>query len=113
MKGKHVFFYTLLLIFLVLSETIPVKAADNTFPKGHPGNRYKKLLKPAQEISDHGTQITFNGITKWYTDWSPDGKWIAFSGDRCGNDDIYIIPAEGGQSRQLTWHEANDLVCDW
>jgi len=98
MKGKYVFFYTLLLIFLVLSETIPVKATDNTFPKGHPGKHSRKLLKPAQEINGHGTQITFNGIDKWYTDWSPDGKWIAYEQD----GDIFVISSEGGEPFNLT-----------
>ena len=27
--------------------------------------------------------------------FSPDGKWIAFSGDYAGNTDVYVIPAEG------------------
>src|SRR5262249_27454626 len=30
--------------------------------------------------------------------FSPDGKWIAFSSDRFGNYDIFVIPAEGGKA---------------
>ena len=35
---------------------------------------------------------------------SPDGKWIAFTSDRGGHgsSQIYIMPAEGGEPRQLT-----------
>src|SRR5437867_462908 len=29
--------------------------------------------------------------------FSPDGKWIAFSSNRYGNYDVFIIPAEGGK----------------
>ncbi|MDI6698681.1 MAG: PDZ domain-containing protein [Candidatus Saccharicenans sp.] len=45
--------------------------------------------------------------------FSPDGKWIAFSAQRDGNIDVYLIPAEGGQSRRLTWHPGPDLVQDF
>jgi dipeptidyl aminopeptidase/acylaminoacyl peptidase len=37
--------------------------------------------------------------------WSPDGKWLAFASNR-GEDktpmNLYVIPAEGGESRKLT-----------
>lgn len=45
--------------------------------------------------------------------FSPDGQWIAFSAQRNGNIDLYLIPAEGGQSRRLTWHPGPDLVQDF
>ena len=34
--------------------------------------------------------------------WSPDGKTLAFVGERNGNFDIYAIPAAGGEERRLT-----------
>ena len=45
--------------------------------------------------------------------FSPDGKWIAFSGDYAGNQDVYIVPAEGGEPKRLTWHPSPDLVQGW
>ena len=45
--------------------------------------------------------------------FSPDGKWIAFSGEYAGNQDVYIVPAEGGEPRRLTWHPSADLVQGW
>ena len=44
---------------------------------------------------------------------SPDGKWIAFTGRQFGNADVFLIPMEGGEIRQLTWHAANDDVENW
>ncbi|MFA6129132.1 MAG: S41 family peptidase [Bacteroidales bacterium] len=44
---------------------------------------------------------------------SPDGKWIAFTGRQFGNGDVYLIPMEGGEIRQLTFHAANDEVENW
>ena len=42
----------------------------------------------------------FSGLTVHkardvYPRFSPDGKWIAFSSDRYGNYDVFVIPAEG------------------
>jgi len=45
--------------------------------------------------------------------FSPDGKWIAFSGEYAGNLDAYVVAAEGGEPRRLTWHPGGDLVQGW
>ena len=45
--------------------------------------------------------------------FSPDGKWIAFSGEYAGNLDVYVVAAEGGEPRRLTWHPGGDLVQGW
>ena len=41
--------------------------------------------------------------------FSPDGNWIAFTSRRNGNSDIYVIPAEGGGAKQLTWHSGSEV----
>jgi tricorn protease len=38
---------------------------------------------------------------------SPDGKWIAFSGEYSGSRQVYIIPSTGGVPKQLTYY--NDV----
>ncbi len=45
--------------------------------------------------------------------FSPDGKWVAFSGQYDGNTDVYVVSAEGGVPRRLTAHPAVDLVMGW
>src|SRR3989441_3079461 len=45
--------------------------------------------------------------------FSPDGKWIAFSGEYAGNMDVYVVPADGGEPKRLTWHPGADLVQGW
>ena len=45
--------------------------------------------------------------------FSPDGKWIAFSGEYAGNTDVYVVPAEGGEPKRLTWHSGADSVQGW
>src|SRR4029077_3561065 len=36
--------------------------------------------------------------------FSPDGKWIAFTSSRTGNNDVFIMPSTGGEPKQLTWY---------
>jgi tricorn protease len=45
--------------------------------------------------------------------FSPDGNWIAFSGQYDGNVDVFVIPAGGGEPRRLTWHPDVDVVVGW
>lgn len=45
--------------------------------------------------------------------FSPDGKWIAFSGQYDGNTDVFVIPAKGGVPRRLTAHPSPDVVLGW
>ena len=45
--------------------------------------------------------------------FSPDGNWIAFSSEQNGNADVYIMPVQGGEIKQLTFHDANDFVDGW
>ena len=35
--------------------------------------------------------------------FSPDGKWLAFTGQYDGNTEVYVMPAEGGTPRRLTF----------
>jgi tricorn protease len=42
--------------------------------------------------------------------FSPDGRWIAFTGQYQGNTDVYVIPATGGEARRLTF--TSDIVPD-
>ncbi len=44
---------------------------------------------------------------------SPDGKWIAFTGQYDGNIDVFVIPAEGGEPKRLTWHPGADIADGW
>ena len=45
--------------------------------------------------------------------FSPDGKWIAFSGNYDGNMDVYVMPASGGEPRRLTYRPGADYVTAW
>ncbi|MFH1335454.1 MAG: protease, partial [Candidatus Zixiibacteriota bacterium] len=65
--------------------------------------------------SDRGMEL--------FPKFSPDGKWIAFTGQYGGNTDVYLIPAEGGEPKRLTYRPGfenlsdragfDDMVLDW
>jgi len=44
---------------------------------------------------------------------SPDGKFIAFTGRQYGNPDVFIMPVNGGEIKQLTYHSGTDDVSSW
>lgn len=44
---------------------------------------------------------------------SPDGQWVAFTGQYDGNTDVYIVPITGGAPKRLTWHPGADITQCW
>jgi tricorn protease len=42
--------------------------------------------------------------------FSPDGKLVAFTGQYDGNQDVFVVPVEGGVPKRLTWHPGPDIV---
>src|SRR5690349_8523055 len=36
--------------------------------------------------------------------FSPDGNWIAFTGQYDGDEQVYVVPTSGGEPRQLTYY---------
>ncbi|MDE2637499.1 MAG: S9 family peptidase [Chloroflexota bacterium] len=47
-------------------------------------------------------QMTSGAAVDGLPSWSPDGNSIAFSSDRGGEAQLYLLPADGGEARQLT-----------
>lgn len=48
-----------------------------------------------------------------HPNFSPDGQWVAFTGQYDGNTDVYVVPTDGGEPKRLTWHPGNDIVRGW
>jgi Tol biopolymer transport system component len=74
----------------------------------------EELVISDQSQGDHKSQIyilplaggTPRAITKnspsYWHGWSPDGKTLAFVGERDGDFDIYAISTQGGEEKRLT-----------
>src|SRR5437773_861742 len=52
-------------------------------------------------------RITTNPGRELFPKFSPDGKWIAFTGQYDGNFNVYVMSAEGGQPKQLTFYQGS------
>ncbi|MFZ1691742.1 MAG: S41 family peptidase [Flavobacteriales bacterium] len=45
--------------------------------------------------------------------WSRDGKQIAFTSNRHGNNDVFVMPASGGAPTRLTFHGNGEMASDF
>jgi tricorn protease len=67
----------------------------------------------AGEDGSNPTRLTDNLGYDIYPRFSPDGRWVAFSSNRYGNNDVFVVPVGGGPARRLTFHTGSDEVVDW
>jgi tricorn protease len=59
----------------------------------------------ASSAGGDARRITSDPGRELFPKFSPDGKWIAFTGQYDGNFNVYVMPAQGGQPRQLTFFQ--------
>jgi TolB protein len=60
-------------------------------------------------VPARGTERVHN----WLGAWSPDGARIAFTSNRDGNPELYVMNRDGGGLRRLTSHPAIDTTPTW
>jgi tricorn protease len=48
-------------------------------------------------------KLTNSDGFEMFARFSPDGKWLAFTGQYDGNTEVYVMPAEGGVPKRLTY----------
>ncbi|MGH8110808.1 MAG: S41 family peptidase [Rhodanobacteraceae bacterium] len=66
------------------------------------GNLWKTTLK-----GGIATELTDDSGFDMAPHYSPDGCWIAFTGWFQGNTDVYVMSANGGPVKRLTFHSIN------
>jgi tricorn protease len=98
----------------VPAGAVPIRLARH--PDYHAGKITFSYLGDIWVANEDGTgvlRLTDNLAREIYPRFSPDGRWIAFSSNRYGNNDVFIIPATGGTPKRLTYHTGNDEVVNW
>lgn len=63
-------------------------------------------LWSAPAAGGSASRLTAHPGLEMIAKFSPDGRWIAFTGQYDGDEQVYVIPATGGVPRQLTFYPA-------
>ena len=63
---------------------------------------YASDIWAANKNGSNPVRLTVNPDVEYNPIISPDGKWVAFSGNYDGNVDVYVVPIEGGSPKRLT-----------
>jgi tricorn protease len=59
-------------------------------------------------------RLSADGVPVSHPRFSPDGRWVAWTSRRDGHPEVHVAPAEGGESRRLTyWGSHGTRVCGW
>lgn len=59
------------------------------------------------------TRLTTNPALDSGAAFSPDGRHIAFNSEREGSKQAYVMPVNGGEPRQITWHTDGCDIREW
>ena len=94
------------------AEETPLLAHSPTLSKTQVVFAYGEYLWSVPREGGDARQLTTGG-QEGAPVFSPDGKWIAFTGQYDGNVDVFVIPAEGGEPMRLTWHPGVDIATGW
>lgn len=111
MKRILVFVFAVVLALSIFSQEHLMRFADvrgDNVVFTYEGDIFKGSIK-----GGYAYRITSDRGEERFAKISPDGKWIAFSGEYDGGVDVYIMPIEGGEPKRLTYHPAPDLVLGW
>ena len=97
------------LVALVPAGTADAQTKLLRFPDVH-GDQvvftYAGDLWIASTAGGAARRLTAHPGVELFARFSPDGRWIAFTGQYDGDEQVYVMPAAGGAPRQLTFYPA-------
>lgn len=120
--NKINYFQKFLGITLFLLGAIPALGQNNAlwlrYPAISPDGKtivfgYKGDLYKIGTEGGVATPLTISEYHEQMPVWSHDGKSIAFASNRYGNFDVFVLPANGGTAKRLTFNSANDFPSDF
>ena len=100
-----------LVTLLLMLASVPVLADTKLlrFPDVH-GDRvvfsYGGDLWGASVSGGTANRLTSHPGLELFAKFSSDGRYIAFTGQYAGDEQVYVMPAAGGEPRQLTFYPA-------
>ena len=107
-------------LFLIATSASVIAQADKVTLYRQPTmNRtdivfvYAGDLWKVSRAGGSAVRLTSNIGTETSPIFSPDGNWLAFTGEYDGNVDVYVMPAEGGEPRRITYHPGADQAIGW
>jgi tricorn protease len=109
----------LLAVLAMLAIAAPVAAEPIKFAR-YPHVAHGKIVFSyhgdvwiANQDGSNPTRLTAHVGRDTFPRLSPDGRLVAFTSNRFGNDDVFVIPVTGGEPRQLTFNTTGDVVQNW
>jgi len=100
-----------LLCALAAASAVPLGAQTRLlrFPDIH-GDRvvfsHAGDLWVAPSSGGTSARLTAHPGIELFPKFSPDGAWIAFTGQYDGDEQVYVVPSQGGAPKQLTFYPA-------
>ena len=109
MRNRWIVWMCVLTAALLAAPEVMAQSKPLRFPDVH-GDRvvfsYAGDLWIASSQGGAARRLTAHSGVEVFAKFSPDGKWIAFTGQYDGDEQVYVMPAEGGEPRQLTFYPA-------
>ncbi|MGB2698323.1 MAG: hypothetical protein WBD28_10760, partial [Candidatus Zixiibacteriota bacterium] len=126
MRFSKILLAAFLLIIISFSLAQAKECRLMRYPDIHKGKIVFAYAGDLWLISSEGgvaRKLTSHPGEEVFPRFSPDGKYVAFTGEYEGGTHVYVMPAEGGEPRQLTFHPDifdvpermgyNDQMIEW
>ncbi|MEM7480495.1 MAG: S41 family peptidase [Acidobacteriota bacterium] len=97
------------LVGLLMTSAASAETRLLRFPDIHQNRvvfSYAGDLWTASAEGGAATRLTAHPGVELFAKFSPDGEWIAFTGQYDGDEQVYVMPSTGGEPRQLTFYPA-------
>ena len=105
-----------LLILATAASAFAVEARFMTYPDIYHDQivfTYEGDLWLATSADGPATRLTSFPGDEFAAKFSPDGQWLAFTGNYDGQPAVYLMPAKGGEPRRLTYQPGSVQTVAW